>query len=170
MIMNFYFRITESQGSLISSDGSESLSKLPIITNLETVNTLLEKLEISKIPKRSVEDKKLIERKISEVGDAIRQKLKSPLVPSVGDMVLNQMKENFGTMAKNDQYRILTTMPPECSVEFLKTTFNTTDHQVKQAKAIQAEQGILSTPNPKPGRRLAEESLLKVKQFTQVMM
>ena len=119
----------------------------------------------SKIPKRSVEDKKLIERKISEVGGAIKQKLKSPLVPSVGDMVLNQMKENFGKMAKNDQYRILTTMPPECSVEFLKTTFNTTDNQVKQAKAIQAEQGILSTPNPKPGRRLAEESLLKVKQF-----
>ena len=99
-------------------------------------------MDISKIPKKNVGDKKLIEKKMSEIGDAIRHKLKSPVVPSVGDIVLNQMKENFGTLAKNDQYRILTTMPQECSVEFLKTMFDTTDHQVKRAKAIQAEQGI----------------------------
>ena len=136
-----------------------------MMTNLDTINELLDKLEISKIPKKCVADTNLIEKKIAEVGDAIRHKLKSPNIASVGDIVFDQMKENFSTMTKNDQYRVLTTMPPESSVEFLKKTFNTTDYQVKRAKVIQAEQGIFSTPNPKPGRRLPDETLEKVKEF-----
>ena len=56
-------------------------------------------------------------------------------------------------------------MPSDCSVDFLRKSFNTTKYQAKQAKVIQAKKGILSTPNPKPGRRISEETLLKVKQF-----
>ena len=63
--------LSDSQESVNSSDQSESLSKLPIITNLEIVNELLEKLNISKIQKKSLNDPQMIERKISEIGDAI---------------------------------------------------------------------------------------------------
>lgn len=135
------------------------------MNNLDTVNDVLEKLEISKISKKAVADKKVIEKKIDEVGDAIRRKLKTDQTLSVGDIVMNQMKEEFNTMDKNNQYRVLTAMPRESSLEFLKNTFGVTESQAKRAKKIQAEQGILSTPNPKPGRRLPEETIVNVKKF-----
>ena len=94
-----------------------------------------------------------------------RQKLKALQMPSVGNIVFSQMKENFGNMTKNDQYRVLTLMPPDCSMDFLRKSFNTTKYQAKRAKVIQAEKGILLSPNLKPGRRLSEETVLKVKQF-----
>ena len=141
------------------------MSRLPLMNNLETVNEVLEKLKISKISSKSVDDDKLIERKIGEVGDAIRDKLKTSSPVSVGDIVLSQMTENFSTLDKNDQYRVLTTMPHDSTVEFLKKTFKITDHHAKRAKVIQAEQGVFSTPNPKPGRRVPDDIILKVKQF-----
>ena len=107
----------------------------------------------------------MVERKIHEVGDAIREKLKTAPYLSTGDIVINQMKENFSSMDKKDQYRVLTVMPRESTVEFLKKTFMITDHQARRAKAIQAEKGIFSTPNPKPGHRIPEETIVKVKLF-----
>ena len=112
------------------------MSKLPLLNNLETVNEVLEKLQISKISAKAVEDGKVIERKIVEVGDAIRDKLRAPLPLSVGDIVMTQMKENFDAMEKDDQYRVLTSMPPDSTVEFLKNTFKITDHHAKRAKVI----------------------------------
>ena len=141
------------------------MNKLPLLNNLETVNEVLEKLQISKISAKAVEDGKVIERKIVEVGDAIRDKLRAPLPLSVGDIVMTQMKENFDAMEKDDQYRVLTSMPPDSTVEFLKNTFKITDHHAKRAKVIRDEQGFFSTPNPKPGRRIPEDIFVKVKQF-----
>ena len=132
---------------------------------MDTVNEILEKLKISKISETAAADKKVIDKKIDQVGQAIRGKLKTAAPVSTGDIVLDQMKDKFSTMDKNDQYRVLTAMPQESTVEFLKKTFNITDHQAKRAKAVQAEHGIFSTPNTKPGRRIPEETILKVKQF-----
>ena len=78
---------------------------------------------------------------------------------------MNMMTENFSTMDKDDQYRVLTVMPQDSTVEFLKKTFKITEHQAKRSKVIQAEKGVFSTPNPKPGRRIPEEVVMKVKQF-----
>ena len=59
------------------------MNKLPLLNNLETVNEVLEKLQISKISAKAVEDGKVIERKIVEVGDAIRDKLRVPKALSI---------------------------------------------------------------------------------------
>ena len=118
------------------------------------MNEALEKLEIDKIPRKAASDKKMIDKKIDEVGEVIRNKLRTDPPLSVGDIVVKQMKEEFKTMEKNYQYRVLTLMPRDRTVDFLKTTFEITEHQAKRAKSIQAEQGILLTPTPKPGRRL----------------
>ena len=141
------------------------MSKLPMINNLETVNEVLKKLKISKISEKAIDDNKLIEKKIVEVGKVIRSKLKTSLSLSVGDKVMNMMTDNFSTMDKDDQYRVLTVMPQDSTVEFLKKTFKITEHQAKRSKVIQAEKGVFSTPNPKPGRRIPEEVVMKVKQF-----
>ena len=129
------------------------------------MNEILVKLKIEKIPKKAVVNNDLVEKKIDEVGEAIRDKLKMTPPLTAGEIVINQMKEEFKTMGKNDQYRVLTAMPRESSIEFLKRTFGISDHQAKRAKIIQAEHGILSTPTPKPGKRIPEEIITKVKQF-----
>ena len=158
------FRLSDSQASYIS-DASESLSQLPLVNNLEMVNDVLEKLEISTIKKKALADNKVIEKKIGEIGDAIRRKLKIDQTPSVADIVMDQFKQEFDTMDKQNQYRVLTSMPKESSIHFLKNTFGVTEHKAKRAKQIQKENGIFSTPNPKPGRRLPEATIVKVQEF-----
>ena len=79
---------------------------------------MLEKLTISKMSQKSAGDKKMVERKIHEVGDAIREKLKTAPYLSTGDIVMSQMKENFSSMDKKDQYRVRTVMPMKAQLNF----------------------------------------------------
>ena len=48
---------------------------------------------------------------------------------------------------------------------FLQEFFGITDHQAKIAKSLQEEKGILSIPDPKPGKTLPEDTINKVKSF-----
>lgn len=137
------------------------MSQLQLMYNLELVNEVLKKLKIDEISKKAATNKNLIEKKIDEVGEVIRDKLKTELTVSAGDIVISQMQNKFKTLDKNDQYRVLTSMPYDSSVEFLKKTFGITDHQAKRAKVVQAEHGIMSTPAPKPGRRIPDKQLIK---------
>ena len=155
--------MSDSQGSLISSNASQNLSTVPMLHNLETVNEILEKLHIDKLSQRALANNDLIEKKIEEVQEDIRIRLTINTPPTAGDIVIKQMAEEFQTLEKNDQYRVLTAMPRDSTLEFLKKTFNVSDHQARGAKVIQAEQWILSTPTPKPGKRLSMESIAKVK-------
>ena len=66
------------------ADASERLSQLPLVNNLEMVNNVLEKLEISTIKKKALADNTVIEKKIREIGDAIGRKLKIDQTLSVG--------------------------------------------------------------------------------------
>ena len=141
------------------------MSQLPLMYNLELVNEVLKKLKIDEISKKAATNKNLIEKKIDEVGEVIRDKLKTELTVSAGDIVISQMQNKFKTLDKNDQYRVLTSMPYDSSVEFLKKTFGITDQQAKRAKVVQAEHGIMSTPASKPGRRIPDETINKVKLF-----
>ena len=114
-----------------------------------------------------MEDTKFVEAKISEVGNEIRRllNLEAEVNLDIGDKVLDLLKDGFKNMSKDDQYRVLTIMPPESSRNFLQETFGASRFQVKNAKKIQCEKGILSTPNPKPGRPLSEEVISLVRIF-----
>ena len=103
------------------------------------MNDVLEKLEISTIKKKALADNKVIEKKIREIGDAIGRKLKIDQTLPVGDIVMNQIKQEFDTMDKQNQYRVLTAMPKESSIHLKKNTFGVTEHKAKRAKQIQNE-------------------------------
>ena len=100
-----------------------------------------------------------------EIGDAIRRKLKIDQTPSVGDIVMDQFKQEFDKMYKQNKYIVLTSMPKESSIIFLKNTFGVTEHKDKRATQIQNENGFFSTPNPKLGRRLPEATIVKGQEF-----
>ena len=111
----------------------------------------------------------MIERKIVEVGDAIRDKLRAPSPLSVGDIVLTQMKANFNDMEKDDHYRVLTSMPPDSTVEFLKNTFKITDHHAKRAKCFKKSKVFFQLQIPSQAGGFLRIHLLKLNSFMKVM-
>ena len=159
-----FCRFSESS-SISAASGSQDLSRLPILHKLDTVNEALAVLGVDKISKKSVNNKKVVEKKIVEVGEMIRNKLRVSQPSSVGAEVIDQLQAEFDNMSKNDQYRVLTVMPRESPREFLQKTFGVSEHMARIAKVIQTEKGLLATPNPKPGKRLPEETIEKVKEF-----
>ena len=158
--------MNSSQASNLSSCASEETKQAPILYKLSQVNQALEALSIEEIPEHKSQDKKYVENKIVEIGANIRSKLKIE-EPSLylGEKVLEQFTSKFDTMSKTDQYRVLTSMPKNSSINTIQQTFGVTEHTAKRAKALQEEQGILSTPNPKPGKRLSPESTDKAVKF-----
>ena len=83
----------------------------------------------------------------------------------MGEKILQQFTSQFDKMSKTDQYRVLTSMPEDSSVKTIQQTFGVTEHTAKRAQALQQEMGLLSTPNPKPGKRLSVESTEKAIKF-----
>ena len=54
-----------------------------------------------------------------EIGDTIRRKLKIDQTPSISAIVMDQFKQEFDKMDKQNQYRVLTSMPKESLHFFL---------------------------------------------------
>ena len=164
--MKPFFRLNSSQASNVSSCASEETRQVPLKYRLSKVNEALEILNITEIPENKSEDQEYVNKKIDEIGENIRTKLKmeKPEV-SVGDKVLQQFTDQFKHMSKTDQYRVMTSMPKDSSHKVLQDSFGVTEHTAKRAQEIQKEKGLLSSPNPKPGNRLSEEILEKVTNF-----
>ena len=158
--------MNSSSASNLSSCATEETKQAPNLYKLSQVNQALEALSIQQIPEHKSQDQKYVENKIVEIGVNIRSKLKieKPNL-SLGEKVLEQFISKFDTLSKTDQYRILTSMPKNCSTNTIQHTFGVTEHTAKRAKALQEEQGILSTPNPKPGKQLSSESTDKAVKF-----
>ena len=150
----------------MSSTASQETKKIPLEYNLSIVNDVLEILDISKIAAAKVEDSKVINKKVEEIGIRICQllKIKEP-IKNIGDKVMEQLVEEFDRMEPGDQYRVLTVMPKDENREFLQQTFGVSERKARRAKEIQTEKGILSTPNPKPGKRLPENLMTQIQAY-----
>ena len=69
-----------------------------------------------------------------------------------------QLKEKFRTANKSEKVQILTVLPHSWSICKIKTEFGVSNFTVRKAKALVATSGILTTPNPKPGRSLPQKN------------
>ena len=109
---------------------------------------------------------KYVNLKINELGKAIRMSLgvDEPEM-YVGEKVMDQFVSEFDKVSTENQYRIMTSMPRDVNRDFLQQTFGVTEHKARRAKEIQGEYGLLSTPNPKPGKRIPEVTDKLIKQF-----
>ena len=154
-----------SQGSDFSSNASESLKRLPLSLNLEKVNEAFSILGVSRLSKTQAGDADLVKAKIEELTKNVQDMLRVVIEKPAPEVVLEQFRINFKNMDKGDQYRVLTSMPLNSPIQFLKENFGVTEHQARRAKLLQGEKGLLSTPDPKAGKRIPEELVKKVKQF-----
>ena len=158
--------MNSSQASNVSSCASEENKQAPIIYRLSKVNQALAALDITEIPRYKSQDKQYVKNKIEEIGENIRSKLKIevPKTP-MGEKILQQFTSQFDKMSKTDKYRVLTSMPEDSSIRTIQQTFGVTEHTAKRTQALQQQMGLLSTPNPKPGKRLSVESTEKAIKF-----
>ena len=92
----------DSQATLdshMSSSASEETKKIPLMYNLSIVNKILDDLKISNIPENKVKNSREVNKKISEVGQKIRNLLnmKEP-IKTTGEKVMEQFVEGFDQM------------------------------------------------------------------------
>ena len=70
--------------------------------------------------------------------------------------VIGQLKEKFNsTVKRSEKVRILTILPKSWSVRKIMKEFGASNYMARQAKQLVQEKGILSNPNPKPGKTLS---------------
>ena len=110
--MKPFFRLNSSQASNVSSCASEETRQAPLKYRLSKINEALEILNITEIPENKSEDQEYVKKKIDEIGENIRTKLKMEKSEvSVEDKVLQQFTDQFKHLSKTDQYRVMTSMP-----------------------------------------------------------
>ena len=81
-----------------------------------------------------------------------------------GEMI-SQLKEKYLTANRSEKVQILTTLPKSWSIKKVECEFGASNFMVRKAKQLVKEKGIMSTPNPKPGRTLSQRSVDLVTSF-----
>lgn len=120
--------------------------------------------------------KKYPDEKIKKVTEAFRTKVLN-LSPGTSDSdavknndneVINQLKEKFNTTTdKSVRMQILTTLPKSWTLKTIETEFGVSNFTARKAKKLLHEKGVMSSPDPKPGRTLDPATVALVKDFYQ---
>ena len=78
--------------------------------------------------------------------------------PNADDQIILQLKEK-STATRSEKLQILTIVPKSWSLRKIESEFGASNFIARKAKQLVREKGILSTPNPKPGRSLPQTSI-----------
>lgn len=79
--------------------------------------------------------------------------------------IVHQLKEKFKTASSNEKLQILTILPKSWSSAMVEREFGVSNYMARKAKRLVEEKGILSSPDPKPGKTLPTETAALVKAF-----
>jgi hypothetical protein len=79
--------------------------------------------------------------------------------------MMQQLKQKFVTSTKSEKLMILTLLPKSWSCQKMEQEFGVTNYIARKAKKLVKEKGILSSPNPKPGKVLPEQTVNLVHEF-----
>lgn len=92
----------------------------------------------------------------------------SDAVKNNDNEVINQLKEKFNTTTdKSVRMQILTTLPKSWTLKTIETEFGVSNFTARKAKKLLHEKGVMSSPDPKPGRTLDPATVALVKDFYQ---
>ena len=172
---------TENDDDLVCSEVKQKSEKMLSCSDeqdiaasaaLETLNASLQSVGESPIKKKRLCEAKYPKKKLIKVTSAIQRKVL--LLPSgeeelddhsESEMIV-QLKEKFSTCtSRSKQMEILTILPKSWSVKKLQEEFNITTYMARKVKDLVKAKGILSSPNPKPGKTLNQTTADFVKNF-----
>lgn len=140
---------------------------------IDTVNISLVAIDETPIKKKRLTEKKYPEEKLKKVSEAFRTKLMSlspcsqiEEKPDIGREMINQLKEKFhSTSDKSLKMQILTTLPQSWTSIQIETEFGVSNFIARKVKKLVKEKGIMSSPDPRPGKTLDLATVELVKEF-----
>ena len=147
---------------LTQSDSSDSeVIEEEECDSLYLVNQCLEDLDETPITKRKLRTKKYSKRKL----DIVTAKMKAAILgerpsgslkPNDESEILQQFKEKFHSIAEKVQ--ILTILPKSWSISKIQAKFGASNFMARKAKQLVKDKGILSSPDPRPGYTIPQET------------
>ena len=108
-----------------------------------------------------------MKRKIDE---SFQSPQKCPEKKKCSDMcmpnIIRQLKEKFNKSdSQAEKIQILTIFSDSMTLRDIVSFFGCSYRMAQNAKKLVAQKGILSTPNPKHGKKLSEDTVNKVKDY-----
>lgn len=79
--------------------------------------------------------------------------------------IVDQLKEKFTTATKSERLQILTVLPKSWSCARIESEFGVSNYTARKAKQLLEVKGVMSTPDPKPGKALSNNTATLVKEF-----
>lgn len=82
-------------------------------------------------------------------------------------IILAQLKQKFSDplTSRKEKVQILTILPMEWTLNKITSEFGATNYMAREVKQLVKEKGIMSTPDPKPGKVLSHTTADLVKAF-----
>lgn len=154
-------------------DYNDKISESEMIsgTLIDNFNKCIEILgitPITSVDRKSKKSKLAKFRKIQDAFNSIAEQVLDIQIEKNDDfdILVNEIREKITQTDKtSEKIKFLTMAPITWSVSELQSHFSVSKHMAMKAKSLHQEQGIGSTPNPKPGNKLNSETDKLVKEF-----
>lgn len=162
---------TNDVESQSESDGEENVIKTQLI--LQAVNNALPAFGISPIYASKLDNRKQHQQQklikltanisspsMSSLGiePLLNQTLETEDKARLFDEFMDQLKTKFQELEKPaDKIQLLTVLPESLTMRYIQDQFKTTLHMVQRAKELLHNNGPLSRPEPKIGRKMSDE-------------
>jgi hypothetical protein len=149
------------------SNETEQFAKITAMQSLnESLQSIGESLGKGKYPTSKM---KRIEKAVKTIILNILENVSSSAVSPLPDgEILKQLKEKFQDSVTSESLKVtILTILPECwSIRKVQVVFpGASNHMIRRAKQLVMDQGIMSSPNPKPCKSLNKVAVEVVKSF-----
>lgn len=160
----------KSKSNISEDSDSEALN---LNESLNLFNASLVELGESPVNRKKARYRKYSNKKIKNITSTVKRKLLRNASSSDEDRnsdskneILNHLKSVYENCeSREKKIMILTLLPENWSIRKIIKEFKAPDFQVRQAKKLLKQKGILSTTNQKPGKNLPTETLNKIIEF-----
>lgn len=152
----------------------EDSNYMDVDTGLDYLNASLTSIGESPVVKTKTKtNKKYCKEKLEKVTlrlsetyfQSIQEKESKDLSDNSQTEIIDQLKEKFAVGSKSEKLQILTVLPKSWSCARMEHEFSISNYMARKAKKLLEEKGVLSTPDPKPGKTLPPETAVLVKEF-----
>lgn len=161
----------ENESDSVSSE-SDSEDSAALNNALSSLNDSLQYVGESPVKPKRLNEKSYPKKKLKKIDDTLRKVLR---VESEEDNesekcaeseMIVQLKDKFNTTTKkSEKIQILTVLPLSWSIRKIQEEFGATNFMVRTAKKLVTDKGILSTPNPRPGKTVKDDTVDFIKSF-----
>ena len=155
---------SSSESDRTVSPPSETL-QVDTCESLCLVNQYLDTVGETPITKRKLQNKKYSKQKVEKITSMMQKAIIGSEQTNDEVEIITQLKEKYSTARRSEKIQILTVLPKSWSVRRVEEEFGVSNFMARKAKQLVREKGILSTPDPKPGRTLPQGTVDLVSDF-----